>query len=164
LLFLSLSGASQVVNAIPGGGFVGMELNHTHADMSRAILEGCAYEVRWALDGLRSAGIPVDELWLAGGANRSPVWPQILTNITGVPLAIAANTDWAAVGGAILAGWGIGAYPTLGEGIARFRPAAQRILPDPSLEELYAERMASYRRVTLALHATKSVSVNSSIS
>lgn len=164
LLFLSLSGASQVANAVPGGGFVGMELTHTHADMSRAILEGCAYEVRWALDGLRSAGVPVDELWLAGGANQSPVWPQILADVTGVPLMIAANTDWAALGGVILAGWGVGAYPNLEEGIARFRPAAQRLQPDPSLKELYAERLASYRRVTLALHATKSVRVNSSIS
>ena len=84
LLFLSLNGPSQVANAVPGGGFIGMDLAHTRADLCRAVLEGCAYEVRWARDELRSAGIPVDELWLAGGAPRSPGRPEQFCEGTGL--------------------------------------------------------------------------------
>jgi xylulokinase len=151
LLFLSLSGPSQIMNATPGGGFVGMGLAHTHADMSRAVLEGCAFEVRWALDELRTTGNTVEDLWLAGGANRSPVWPQILADVCGVPLHVASYADWAALGGAILAGWGIGAYGTLDEGIARLRPPLQCLNPDPALQDLYGERLTAYRRASRAL-------------
>jgi chaperonin GroEL len=44
-------------------------------------LEGCGFEVRWAIDELRGSGLPVTELWIAGGAAASPVWPKILADI-----------------------------------------------------------------------------------
>jgi xylulokinase len=156
LMFLSLNGPSQILNAVPGGGFIGMELAHTRADMSRAILEGCAFEVRWALDELGSAGIPVEELWLAGGANRSPVWPQILADVSGKPLQVASYADWAALGGAALAGWGIGAFTTLDEGIAHLQPPLQRLEPNPALLDFYNERLAVYRRVSRAVNTARS--------
>ncbi len=156
LLFLSLTGPSQVPNAVQGGGFIGMELVHTRADMCRAILEGCAYEVRWALDELRSAGIPVEELWLAGGATRSPVWPQILADVIGVPIVVASYASWAAVGAAALAGWGIHAYSTLEEGIARLQPPVRRLAPDPALATLYSSHLATYQRIARAVNSARS--------
>ena len=156
LLFLPLSGPAQVSDAQPGGGrpgggFIGLALAHTRADMSRAILEGCAFEVRWALDTLRAAGMPVTELWIAGGATRSPVWPQILADVSGVPIVLADYANWAALGAAILAGWGGGVYSTLEVGIALFQPPVRRLAPDASLATLYADRFAAYQRVARAL-------------
>ena len=58
LLFTPLSGPSQLPGAAPGGTLAGLQLAHTRADMARAILEGCAFEVRWALDQLRGSGLP----------------------------------------------------------------------------------------------------------
>ncbi|MDR3577656.1 MAG: FGGY family carbohydrate kinase [Anaerolineaceae bacterium] len=156
LMFLSLSGPSQIMNATPGGGFIGMELAHTQADMSRAILEGCAFEVRWALNELGTAGIPVEELWLAGGANRSPVWPQILADVGGKPLQVASYADWAALGGAVLAGWGIGAFATLEEGITHLQPHLQRLEPNPALLDFYSERLAAYQNVSRAVNTARS--------
>jgi xylulokinase len=156
LLFLSLSGPSQIMNAAPGGGFVGMELVHTRADTCRSILEGCAHEVRWALDELRSAGIPVEELWLAGGANRSPVWPQILADVCGIPLQVAGYADWAALGGAILAGWGIGAYPSLKEGITHLQPHLQRLEPNRDLTDIYTQHLKAYQHISRALNSAYS--------
>jgi xylulokinase len=156
LLFLSLSGPSQIINAKPGGGFVGMELVHTRADMCRAILEGCAFEVRWALDELRHAGIPVEELWLAGGANRSPVWPQILADVCGIPLHVATYADWAALGAAILAGWGIGSYASLQDGIAHLQPRLQRLEPNLKMTDLYDQLLHKYQRLSRALNSVYS--------
>jgi sugar (pentulose or hexulose) kinase len=157
LLFLSLGGPSQIMNAAPGGGFIGMELAHSRADMSRAVLEGCAYEVRWALDELRSAGIPVEELWLAGGANRSPVWPQILADVSGVPLQVAGYADWAALGAAMLAGWGIRAFASLEDGITRLQPKIRRLEPNPALSELYLQRLDVYQSVSRAVNGVRSI-------
>jgi xylulokinase len=156
LLFLSLSGPSQIMNAKPGGGFVGMGLVHTRADMCRSILEGCAYEVRWALDELRSAGIPIEELWLAGGANRSPVWPQILADVCGIPLRVATYADWAALGAAILAGWGMGAYSSLQDGIAHLQPPLQRLDPNPELVNVYEHHLCAYQHISRTLNSAYS--------
>jgi sugar (pentulose or hexulose) kinase len=124
--------------------------------MCRAILEGCAYEVRWALDELRSAGIPVEELWLAGGANRSPVWPQILADVCGIPLQVAGYADWAALGGAILAGWGIGAYPSIKEGILHLQPHLKCLEPNPDLTDIYKKGLGTYQRISRTLNSVYS--------
>jgi xylulokinase len=155
LLFLSLSGPSQIPNAQPGGGFYGLELLHTRADMSRAVLEGCAFEVRWALDELRAVNVPVDELWLAGGANRSPVWSQILADVCAIPILVAADTDWAAVGAAALAAWGIGAFASLDQAITALQPTHRRLEPDPERSRLYAEQLQLYQRLSGAIQRAR---------
>jgi xylulokinase len=151
VLFLPFTEAPQEPGGLGGGGFVGLELASTRADMSRAVLEGCAFEVRWFLDDLGSRGMREEELWISGGATGSPVWPQILADVTGVPIVLARYPNWAALGAAILAGWGIGVYPSLEEGIERLQPPVQRILPDLSLAELYAGRLALYQRTARKL-------------
>ena len=99
LLFLPLGELAHNPGDLAGGGFIGMNLAHTRTDMSRAILEGCAFEVRWFLDDLRTAGMAVEELWISGGATGSPVWPQILADVTGLPIVLANYPNWAAAGG-----------------------------------------------------------------
>lgn len=160
LLFTPLGGPSQVPGAAPGGVFAGLQLAHTRADMARAILEGCGFEVRWALDELRSSGLPTTELWIAGGASASPVWPQILADIGGVPITVPEGADrgrpsppWATLGAAALAGWGAGLFPTLEEGVACLQPPVRRLEPNGALAELYAERYAAYRRLATATKA-----------
>ena len=136
---------------MPGTSFVGLELAHTRADMSRAILEGCAFEVRWFLEDLRSAGMAVDELRVSGGATGSPIWPQILADVGDVPIVVASYSSWAALGAAVLAGWGAGAYPSIEAGIAALQPPVRRIQPNPDLTPLYAERFGVYQRVARQL-------------
>ncbi len=153
LLFTPLGGPSQLPGSAPGGVFAGLQLAHTRADMARAILEGCGFEVRWALDQLRGSGLPTTELWIAGGASASPVWPQILADISGVPIVLADYANWAALGGAALAGWGAGAFPTLEAGVARLQPPIRRLAPNDALADRYAERYAAYRRLTSAMNA-----------
>lgn len=150
LHFMPLSGPSQAAGR-PQGAFIGLTLAHTRGDMSRAILEGTAFEVRWALDNLRSAGMPVEELWIAGGATRSPVWPQILADVSGVPIVLADYANWAALGAAVLAGWGVGAFPTLADGVARLQPPVRPLQPDASRAGLYAEGLGAYQGAVNAL-------------
>ncbi len=151
LLFTPLDGPSQAPGAAAGGVLSGLQLTHTRSDMARAILEGCGFEVRWALDRLRASGLSIAELWVAGGATASPVWPQILADVTATPIVLADYANWAALGAAALAGWGIGAFPTLEAGIARLRPEARRLTPDASLASLYAGRYAAYRRLAMTI-------------
>ncbi|MCO6453321.1 MAG: hypothetical protein J5I90_21240 [Caldilineales bacterium] len=132
----------------PGGGmFAGLSLAHTRADMSRAILESTAFAVRAALDDLRAAGMPVDELWIAGGATKNPLWPQILADVSGVPIVLADYPSWAALGAAALAGWGVGAFPTLADAVAQLRPPVRRLEPDRALAPAYVAAFERYRNL-----------------
>ncbi len=162
LLFTPLSGPSQLPGSAPGGVMAGLQLAHTRADMARAILEGCAFEVRWALDHLTggrrgeiTSALRATEVWIAGGAAVSPVWPQILADISGALIVLADYANWAALGGAALAGWGAGLFSTLEEGITRLQPPVRRLAPDEALAELYAERYAAYRRLAEITRAAR---------
>ena len=150
LLFLPLGGPSQTTG-LSQGAFAGLTLAHTRTDMGRSILEGTAFEVRWALENLRAADMPVEELWIAGGATNSPVWPQILADVTGVPIVLTDYPSWAALGAAVLAGWGAGAFPTLAAGINRLRPPVRRLEPDPTLAETYRVAFERYQQLAQRL-------------
>lgn len=129
-------------------GFTGMRLDHTRADLARAILEGVAFEVRGALEKLASAGVPVDRLWLSGGATRSPLWPGILASVTGKPLWLADNRTWPARGAALLAGLGAGMFGSLEEAVDQWRMPLQVIQPDMTTRDLYTARYHAYRQLS----------------
>ncbi len=148
LLFLPLGGGAQLAESRPGGGFIGLRLDHTRADMARAVLEGVAFEVRWALDTVRQAGLPVEQVWLSGGASQSPVWPQILADVTGLPFTLTGYGNWPALGAAVLAGTGVGLFESLAEGIGRLQPPGRQVVPAEAQRAFYNERLAAYQQAS----------------
>ena len=151
LLFLPLGGTLQLDGGRSQGGFVGLRLDHTRADMARAILEGVAYEVRWALETLAEAGQSVDQIWMSGGAAHSPFWPQILASVIDIPLWVAGNGNWPARGAAMLAGTGAGLWSSLPAAVERWRLPLVCAEPDLATGALYAERYQAYRNLTSRL-------------
>lgn len=146
LFFLPLTGGHDDPGTTRPGGFVGLQLGHTRADMARAILEGAAFELRWALDNICEVGLPVEKMWMVGGAAGSPFWPRILADVTGVPMRLPLHENWPALGAAVLAGVGSGLFTSLEDGLARFRKPAEDVLPDERLSGLYDESFESYKR------------------
>jgi xylulokinase len=152
LLFLPLTGGRQLSRTAPGGGFVGLRLDHTRADMSRAIMEGAAFELHWALDRLAQAGMPVEQLWMVGGATSSPLWPNIVADVTGLPIYLTPYTHGPALGAGILAGVGANVFETMMAGQKQFsRPAHRIIMPNDSHRPAYDEQFAAYQRLTRVL-------------
>jgi xylulokinase len=128
---------------------VNLQLGHTRAHLARAVMEGAAFELRLALESLNRAGMPVNELWMVGGATRSPLWPCLVAEVTGLPLRVTRTANLPAAGAAMLAGWGAGLFGSLAEAQVRFRMASTHITPDPVREELYS---ATFSRYVEALH------------
>jgi sugar (pentulose or hexulose) kinase len=139
LFFLPLGG--------PRGGFAGLRLDHTRAEMGRAVLEGAAFEVRRALADLQACDLPVTRLWLVGGAARSPLWPGIVADVTGARLALADYAHWSALGAAILAGVGVEAFDTVEAGQRRLNKPVRFLAPDENRKLIYDERFAVYRQL-----------------
>ena len=146
LFFMPLTGGHDGPATTQRGGFVGVQLSHTRADMARAVMESAAFELRWALAAIEQAGMPVDKLWMVGGAAQSPHWPAILANATGRSICLPQYDNWPALGAAILAGIGVGVFESIDEGLKRFQKPAQVILPDEALRSLYDVSFASYKQ------------------
>jgi xylulokinase len=147
LFFLPLTGGHSDPAGEQRGALWGLRLDHTRADMARAVMEGAAYELRWALEPIRRAGMPIERMWMIGGAAQSPLWPGIVADVTGVPLSLPQGEHWPAVGAAILAGVGSGAFEILVEAQARFRRPVRQIEPDRGNRSIYDECFAGYQQL-----------------
>jgi xylulokinase len=145
LLFYPLAGGHGVGIGASRGGFAGLTLAHGRDDMARAVMEGIACELRWALEEICDAGIEVDELKMVGGASRSAVWPRIVADITGIPVAMPAVSQAAGFGAAILAGVGAGLFPDAEAGRFGSQGAETRLEPEPDACCCYDDLFARYR-------------------
>lgn len=91
---------------------VGLAASHGRGHIVRAILEGVAFSLRDTLSIFSELDIPVSSVRLGGGGSRSALWRQIQADVYGQPVDTAAD-EGAAYGAAILAGVGIGLWPTV---------------------------------------------------
>jgi xylulokinase len=89
------------------GGWVGLGLEHSRADLVRSAFEGVAFAIRDALDALKSAGREFDEVRLVGGGSRNSPWRQLLADVLGLPLTMAPQPEASARGAARLACLGL---------------------------------------------------------
>jgi sugar (pentulose or hexulose) kinase len=145
LHFIPLTGGHDDPATTHSGGFVGLRLNHQRSDMARAIMESGGYELRWALDALRVAQMPIERLWMVGGAAHSPYWPQILANITGIPIQLPDYDNWPALGAALLAGVGVGIFADIPAGLSHFGKPAIEILPEDDRVRFYTDQFEAYQ-------------------
>ncbi len=145
LFFLPLTGGHDNPATTRSGGFVGLQLSHSRADMARAVMESAAFELRWALESIRQAGLPVELLWMVGGAANSASWPSILADVTMVPINLPQYDNWPALGAAVLAGTGIGAFAGVEEALANFQMPVKEVLPDGRRGAIYDEAYSHYK-------------------
>ncbi len=69
-----------------GGAWLGLGHRHGRYHLYRAILEGCAFEVRRLLEQAASAGIHVEALKVDGPGAKSRLWLQIHADICGIEM------------------------------------------------------------------------------
>jgi xylulokinase len=145
LLFFPPAGGHGEIFGVGRGGFVNLTLPHTRDDMARAVMEAVAFELRWAIEEIGRAGVSVNVLKMVGGAARSPVWPQIVADVTCLPVALPAFSQAASWGAAILAGVAAGVYADPEAGLAAVPQAERRLDPHPDCAETYARSFEQFR-------------------
>lgn len=84
------------------GLFLGLTGRHTRAHLLRALMESIAFSFRHLLDTFFQAGHTPRRLFGSGGGVRSPLWPQLMTDISGIPQQINPAKEGAALGAALL--------------------------------------------------------------
>lgn len=90
-------------------GSVQMPSGATRETLARTVMEASARMLRERLDVQRTNGFIFREAVLVGGPSKSPVWPGIIEQVTGLKLRRGSSHSGAR-GAAILAGIGAGVY------------------------------------------------------
>jgi xylulokinase len=128
------------------GTFARLDANTGSAQLTRSVMEGVAFSVRWAFEALgHSAGAKIEAANIGGGGSRSDVWCQIRADALGMSLRRTAVPDAAALGAAILAGVGSGAFDALTPAIRQLVKFDRTFEPNIGLARLYDERFEHFR-------------------
>jgi len=76
------------------GGFYNLSLEHTRGHMARAVYEGVAVNIKWALtyfEKLVSKVKKLDQIYIIGGGAKSDVWCQIFADAFSKPILRMEN-------------------------------------------------------------------------
>jgi xylulokinase len=133
------------------GALVGITAQHTRAHVIRAILEGVAFSLRdtFALFGVLN--VPVKSIRLGGGGARSPVWQQIQADVYGMAVELIAAEEGGAYGAGLLAGVGIGVWPSVDEACKVAVHVAKQVHPIGPNVELMERQYLEFRKIYPAL-------------
>jgi xylulokinase len=139
------------------GGFVGLGLSTTRAEMTRAVYEGVALNAAWLLEPFRAfTGVDYREITFGGGGARSALWGEILADALGITVRRLAEPEYTNARGAALLAFGVlgrvdpdveGSHPRV----------AQTHEPDPGRAASYAglrQRFAGFHAATRSWYRT----------
>ena len=116
------------------GTIVGLTRGSTRAHIARATLEAIAYQTVDAVRAMEAAsGRPLAELRADGGATANGWLMQFQADVLGAPIAVAEIAETTALGAALLAGVGVGAWTQ--DDIARRDGTGARYEPQMGADE-----------------------------
>jgi xylulokinase len=148
LTFLPYLSGERTPHADPNarGAFIGMTLAHGRGHMTRSVLEGVAFGLKDNLVLMESVGLEgIDQIRISGGGTRSPVWRQILADVLGVELVSVETSEGAALGAALLAGVGAGAWTSATEACAAAVELGEVTRTHETAQQAYGEVYQRFR-------------------
>ncbi len=107
-----------------------MRAHHTKADITRAVLDSMAYDLRQNIEALENIGIPTGPLHAIGGGARTDKLLQLKADCTGRIIHTNQVTEAASLGAAILAAVGTGACPDIRTAVDRMVHTDKTFYPD----------------------------------
>ncbi len=118
-------------------GLFNVGLNHSREHIIRAVLEGIAFNTRWAMETLENLYQPVTQLNIVGGGAKSDVWCQIVADITNRKINQVADPQHSnAKGVALLASLTLGHLSTFLD-IKKYIQIKRQFVPNPDNRRLY---------------------------
>jgi L-ribulokinase len=139
---------SVLVDHDLSGLVVGLTLSTRAPDVYRALVEATAFGTRRIVAAFDSAGVPVDEVTVAGGLLRNPFVMQVYADVLRRPLHLIDSSQGPALGAALHAAVAAGEHADIhaaSEAMGRVRREAY--VPDPAAAEAYDELYAHYLRL-----------------
>ncbi len=152
LLFLPYLSGERTPHNDAGvrGAFVGLDVAHTPADLTQAVVEGVSFALRDCLKALNGTGTDLQSVLAMGGGTRSAYWRETLATVLNLPLEVPTGGEFGgALGAARLA---ICAATGANPADVMTPPQVGSVVePNAKLLEAYAERWTRYRALYPAI-------------
>lgn len=135
------------------GAFIGLNLRHTKAHLTRAVLEGINFGLRDSLELMKESSVDIRELRVNGGGARSLFWRQMIADIFGYPVVTVNSTDGPAYGAAVMAASGV-LNRDISDLCEEWIQVVDRVEPNPDNSAKYQEYYEIYRSLYPTLKET----------
>ncbi|WP_219823201.1 xylulokinase [Nocardia nova] len=123
------------------GMVAGHTTSHGRGELYRAALEGTAYGVRHNLEAMADAGGRARCLVAVGDGTKGGLWTQIVSDVTGLPQELPAETVGACLGDAMLAA------EASGVDTSGWNPVTAIVEPDAERQAVYDQYYRCYREL-----------------
>lgn len=129
----------------------GLTPAHSSGHLLRAVYEATAYGNRRILDMFSALRVPTERIVACGGGTRSTLWLRILADVAGIPLTVTKVPDAVALGSAMCAAVGAGAFVDLRQAGEMMVHSSFTIEPDAGLRAVYDDGYGRYQATYAAL-------------
>jgi sugar (pentulose or hexulose) kinase len=117
--------------------------------MFKSVLEGVAFQVKWIFDSLIKIGISIDSIKMIGGATKSILQTQIISDVTGLQVYLPRDKklNYACRGAAMLACVSAGIYKDFKTVSNIFKEEELVIYPREKFKDYYLEKFNKYLKI-----------------
>ncbi|WP_404448726.1 gluconokinase [Sutcliffiella horikoshii] len=133
-------------NAKAKGGWMGLTLSHTSADMIRSVMESVIFNMFEIHETLEEKTNPTKKLVVSGSYASSPLWVQMTADIFRKTVSLAESTHATAWGAAWLGMYALGEVDSI-ESIKSYIPIKHEVLPTVRNVAMYEEYYHLYREL-----------------
>jgi len=136
------------------GALIGLTMDAGRDDVTRAVLEGLAFESRSTLEPLLTYPqvTPPQSVVAIGGGTRNPLLMRVKASVSNLNHHVVNADEATALGAALLGGLAAGVYRDVDEAVGAMLYSQQTIAPEPSevpvYETIYRE---VYQRIYLSV-------------
>lgn len=128
---------TRVKNENARGGFLGINLGTTKADLAEAILEGICFEMRDILDMKEALAGKIKNIRLGGGVAKSSMWCQMFADVFGKPVEVTEVQEMGCLGAAMCAGIGAGVFKDSRDAVSKCVRVKKSYEPNFARKPLY---------------------------
>lgn len=132
------------------GAIIGLQLTTTKGEITRALLEGVALEMKLNLQLMERSGMDIRTLVATGGGTRHQKWTQLKADVLNKKIIVRDVTEAGCFGAALLARSAIENIPVT-ELLRIMNPVTREIMPDPENALIYEKKFEAYRQLYPAL-------------
>jgi xylulokinase len=128
------------------GAIIGLQHTTTKGDITRALLEGVAMEMKLNLQLMEKSGMKINTFIATGGGTRNNVWSQLKADVLNKRILIREVKEAGCYGSALLACSAVEDIPV--EELLRQTITTNNVFsPDPENAEYYNEKFEHYKKL-----------------
>ncbi|MGC1392462.1 MAG: FGGY-family carbohydrate kinase [Bacteroidales bacterium] len=128
------------------GAIIGLQLTTTKGEITKALLEGVALEMKLNLEMMEKSGMKINTFIATGGGTRNKTWTQLKADILNKKIIVGKIKEAGCYGAALLA---ISAVENISvEQLLNKRKTENEIFsPDPEKADFYNNKFKTYKQL-----------------